>query len=261
MLSKEQLYEMYVVKRMTITEIATTRQKTSSTISNWLRKNGIETRQRRDAQMPVEPTKEQLLDLYCTQLKSIDTIANKLGSSEISIRNFLKKYNIRIRGKTELVAGHNRGQPCPEWQKKILSEYAKQRTGPKHPRFGVQLTQETKNKIANSLKGRFRGRLNPKWKENATHRWRVMLHNQYEYKEWRKQVFQRDNYSCKACRKPSNGDIQAHHILTLETNPELIFDVLNGITLCRKCHRSIRGKEPRFVEMFKELIGAPLPSP
>jgi hypothetical protein len=261
MLSKEQLYEMYVVKRMTTTEIATIIQKTDSTICNWLRKNGIETRQRREAQLPVEPTKEQLLDLYCSQLKSIDQIATELGSSEISIRRLLVQNAIPIRDRAWKCAESNKGKHLPLWQKQLLSTMAKQRVGPKHPRFGMRTPEETRQKIANSLKGRFRGRLNPQWKENATHRWRVTLHNQCEYKEWRKQVFQRDNYSCKACGKPSNGDIQAHHILPLETNPELIFDVLDGITLCRKCHRSIKSKELRFVELFRELIGAPLPSP
>jgi hypothetical protein len=254
MLSKEKLYEMYVTKRMTTAEIADTIQKSDSTVCNWLGKHGIQRRTRREAQMPVEPTKEQLADLYKNNLKSIDRIAIELGSSEISIARLLKEYGIQIRSRTELVAGHNKGKPLPAWQKKVISNCAKKRVGPNSPRFGVKLSQKTKDKIADSLKGRFRGRLNPKWKENATHRWRVPLHNQWEYKAWRKQVFQRDRYSCKTCCKPSSGDIQAHHIRPLEFNPELIFDVSNGITLCRKCHLSIKGKEIRFVELFKELI-------
>jgi len=254
MLSREQLYDMYITKRMTMLQIAETVKENHWTISKWINNYKIQTRNGREAQLPVEPSKEQLLDLYCTQLKSIDTIANELGCSEANISNLLKRYDIRIRSKTELVAGHNKGKPCPEWQKRILSDCAKKRIGPKSPRFGVQLTQETKDKIANSLKGRYRGRLNPKWKEDAIHRWRASFHHTYEYKSWRKQVFQRDGYSCKACGKPSNGDIQAHHIQPLEFSPELIFDVANGITLCRKCHRSIKGKEIQFVEMFSELV-------
>ena len=56
-----------------------------------------------------------------------------------------------------------------------------------------------------------------------------------EYKEWRNNVFERDNYTCQKCGK--KGDIEAHHIKEQCNYPELIFDINNGITLCRKCHK------------------------
>lgn len=58
--------------------------------------------------------------------------------------------------------------------------------------------------------------------------------NMPEYIEWRKSVFSRDNYTCQECGQMK--DIQAHHIKRWSSNPQLRFDIDNGITLCRDCH-------------------------
>lgn len=55
-----------------------------------------------------------------------------------------------------------------------------------------------------------------------------------DYKQWRKQVYQRDNYTCQYCG--SKEKINAHHIKSWKDFPELRYDVNNGITLCEKCH-------------------------
>lgn len=58
-----------------------------------------------------------------------------------------------------------------------------------------------------------------------------------KYKEWRRAVFERDNYTCQACN--ARGSVlHAHHIKPYSTNPELCFVVENGITVCRSCHRA-----------------------
>jgi 5-methylcytosine-specific restriction endonuclease McrA len=56
-----------------------------------------------------------------------------------------------------------------------------------------------------------------------------------EYKNWRKAVYERDNYTCQFCGK--RGDLNADHIKPLYTNPELAYDVNNGRTLCVECHK------------------------
>lgn len=56
-----------------------------------------------------------------------------------------------------------------------------------------------------------------------------------EYKEWRKKVFKRDNYTCRECGEKRY--LQAHHIKQVALFPELMFDVDNGETLCKECHQ------------------------
>lgn len=58
-----------------------------------------------------------------------------------------------------------------------------------------------------------------------------------EYKNWRKAVFTRDDYTCQDC-----GDkgvfLHPHHILSYTKFKEFRHDVDNGITLCVPCHRN-----------------------
>lgn len=78
-----------------------------------------------------------------------------------------------------------------------------------------------------------------------------------EYKQWRAYVFSRDGWTCQTCGLRGHGrDIEAHHITTIKellnkvqiksvgfddryflamSIPEM-FDVSNGVTLCKHCH-------------------------
>lgn len=56
-----------------------------------------------------------------------------------------------------------------------------------------------------------------------------------KYKEWRKNVFERDKYTCKKCGQ-MGYEIHAHHIAPYSENKKLRYEIDNGITLCKKCH-------------------------
>lgn len=60
-------------------------------------------------------------------------------------------------------------------------------------------------------------------------------------KEWRRQVFARDNYTCQKCnsrsQKGCNVYLEAHHIKSWAKYPELRYDLNNGLTLCKDCHK------------------------
>lgn len=57
-----------------------------------------------------------------------------------------------------------------------------------------------------------------------------------QYKKWRKSVYERDDYTCVLCGK-HGGDFQADHIKPFSSYPSLRFEISNGRTLCKKCHR------------------------
>lgn len=60
--------------------------------------------------------------------------------------------------------------------------------------------------------------------------------NSSEYKGWRKQVLERNEYTCQCCGQ--QGDhLDVHHIQSFRDHPELRFDPDNGRTLCRPCHK------------------------
>ncbi len=56
-----------------------------------------------------------------------------------------------------------------------------------------------------------------------------------EYKEWRKCVFTRDDFTCQACGQ-YGGQLQVDHELPFALYPDLRFEVLNGRVLCKGCH-------------------------
>ena len=67
------------------------------------------------------------------------------------------------------------------------------------------------------------------------------IRNCARYKDWRKAVFQRDNYTCQYC-KNYGGKLNAHHIEHFSKNTQRRFDIDNGITLCKSCHKKEHSK-------------------
>ncbi len=62
-----------------------------------------------------------------------------------------------------------------------------------------------------------------------------------EYAEWRKAVFERDGFTCQLCGRVGGG-LQAHHIRHWSTNINERYQVQNGVTLCKKCHKELHKK-------------------
>lgn len=83
------------------------------------------------------------------------------------------------------------------------------------------------------------GPLNNNWKGGITSLVQQVRHSP-EMKQWRKDVFERDNYTCTECgRKRKPGDrvlLEADHIKPFAKYPELRLSLSNGRTLCRECH-------------------------
>ena len=64
-----------------------------------------------------------------------------------------------------------------------------------------------------------------------------------EYKDldevWKRNVKQRDNYTCQICNKSiEKRNCHAHHIIPkLKIFQKYRWDLNNGITLCYRCHK------------------------
>src|SRR5450755_1385982 len=185
-LDKDTLRLLYIVDRMTTTEIAQlVGVRSSQTVCNWLKKYDIPIRDVREAQRAVKPDKELLHDLYVTQQLSIDTIARQVESTEASISRYLHAYGIPTRDRAAHLGGWNKGIPLPDWHKKVLSDSAKARTGEKSSRYGATLSKETRKQIAGSLRGKYRQHHHPNWKDGGITKYRMIVQGQFEYKDWR----------------------------------------------------------------------------
>jgi len=76
---------------------------------------------------------------------------------------------------------------------------------------------------------------NPNWQGGKTIQ-RQSEMAKIEYKQWRKSVYIRDNYTCQHCGQ-IGGNLEAHHIKSWKDYPELRHEITNGVTLCIRCHR------------------------
>ena len=79
------------------------------------------------------------------------------------------------------------------------------------------------------------------WQGGITNR-NKLLRNRKEQKDWRKAIFERDNFTCQACGV-RGVELHADHIKPFALFPELRLDLNNGRTLCVPCHK----KTPTFL--------------
>jgi len=122
---------------------------------------------------------------------------------------------------------------------------------------GKHHTEEAKGKVREARRGkvsnskgkkwslesreRRRGEGNPNWRGGRNKKRRSYHSTDRNYIEWRKKIFEYDNYTCWVCEERSgNGyrfEIMAHHLYSWVEYPKLRYSVRNGITLCKECHK------------------------
>jgi 5-methylcytosine-specific restriction endonuclease McrA len=164
--------------------------------------------------------------------------------------------------------GRLRSKACKEASRRngLLNPGLK---GKDNPFFGRVHSQETKAQISESRKGQClgednpsyggrplgvirkisetrikskvaRGKNNPNYKHGKSFRrneHRQLEMQRFRYREWRRRVFERDDYTCVDC-KVRGGDLEADHIKPWAKFPKLRYKVNNGATRCVECHRN-----------------------
>lgn len=121
---------------------------------------------------------------------------------------------------------HLRGEDSNHWQGgKLCIDCGKERG-----RYGAVRCKPCSGLVR-------RGENNHNWKGGKSKE-RVIDMGRTGYKNWRKDVFKRDNWTCKICDK-RGGQLEADHILGWAAFPRLRHSVDNGRTLCRSCHLSL----------------------
>lgn len=104
-------------------------------------------------------------------------------------------------------------------------------------------SEEFRQKISEA----FRGEKHPRWKGGVMKGRKDR--NLAVYKNWRNEVFARDNYTCQECGiKNHKGlgrtvKLEADHIKSWTDYPELRYEVGNGRALCKDCHSKRTGEQ------------------
>ena len=133
-----------------------------------------------------------------------------------------------------------------------------------HPRGmkGKTNSKESNEKRSNALKGRklsaeHRRKLSENYKgekcrfwKGGVYKFRDHLRDNFEYRQWRSDVFTRDDFTCQKCFV-RGGSLHAHHIKhfskIIEDNNiqsleeakvcQELWNINNGITFCDICHK------------------------
>lgn len=145
---------------------------------------------------------------------------------------------------------------------------------------GIKRSEETKKRISEAKKGikkseehKVKIGLSMKGRKNPEHSKRMSGENGLRYikdrtklkksddrrkdvanKDWRLKVFLRDNRNCQMYNEECIGKLEVHHILNWIDNPNLRYDINNGITLCHFHHPRGRVMEKKMVEYLQKLI-------
>ncbi len=121
-----------------------------------------------------------------------------------------------------------KGENHPNWRGKVNSIC---------PNCGN--TKEWHAKVCRKCWNQF-GENNPNWRNGIKKKLKNICGSRdyriFGYTDWRKDIFERDNWICQHCSK-KNKNLVAHHIQNFTDYPELRIDLNNGITLCKRCHK------------------------
>lgn len=172
-------------------------------------------------------------------------------------KDILQTENIKVSEGFKDVAGSNKGQPF--WLGKRLSEEHKKKmveTRKNNGSYvawnkGKKMSEEEKIKMNFSglSKGRGkRGKSSNLWRGGIS-LFTDQIRHCFQYRQWRSDVFTRDNWTCQICGL-RGGQLEAHHIISLsfvlrdnKINSLIeaekcseIWNINNGQTLCKKCH-------------------------
>ena len=154
-----------------------------------------------------------------------------------------KKHSKETKEKIRLARLGKKRPPMLEEQKKKISNTLKKKYA------SGELKKVISEKQKEFLRSR-RGSLSPNWRGGKSKKYEL-LRGSAKWREWRKKVFERDNYICQKCEQ-RGGILEPHHIKPVCDYPELVYSVKNGQTLCKKCHRKISNKQMRNNKFAKK---------
>lgn len=182
---------------------------------------------------------QSLIKQYIIDLISIDNLTKMYNCSSHQIRNILNKNNIHIRNLKE---AHCRKRI------NFICEYCNRPSEKRPSEYNQGKHHFCSSKCYYSFNC---GSNNGNYKHGKSNLLQN-IHLLSTYKFWRKSVFERDNYTCQVCNK-TNIYLEVHHKLPIlyifelfdinntkeALKCKLLWDINNGITLCKSCHNKV----------------------
>ena len=138
-----------------------------------------------------------------------------------------------------------------EIRKRMSEAHIGVQLGKKHPMFGKHWSKEIREKMSKTRLGKpawnkgkeylqIRGKNNPNWKGGITPK-NQLDRKSIKYKEWRKKVFKKDDYTCQGC-DIKGGYLEPHHLIAWAHYPKYRYESWNGQTACKPCHDNLHNE-------------------
>lgn len=209
--------------------------------------------------------KEWLIEKYFNEEKPTREISELLyGTPKNSpnVLGWMKKLEIPSRKRSNAVAlqwkgNHERKKKQAEFAVNHLGE------GTEARKKLIKMMQNPEYRLKASMAKR--GPKNPMWDSSIDEKTRAKFKHhsrQYiGYKQFRKSVYERDDYTCRVCKESPSGNLVVHHLNSFTDFPHLRIDINNGITLCNSCHKDYHSKfgmKGATEDKFKEYINQAL---
>lgn len=191
-------------------------------------------------------------DLSLKSNKKIIVICNKCKKIRI-----INKYNYRDLCKSCRQIGIKNVRYKQHWKEQFKNGNIPWNKGLKNVQHHSIITRK---KMSEKRKGKNHWN----WK-NGSASLGILIRNLFESKEWRNEVFKRDNYTCQECMQ-YGGNLETHHkiyfniilreflqfynqfspiedketLVRLAITYESFWNVSNGLALCKDCHKKIK---------------------
>lgn len=195
----------------------------------------------------------------CTTYKSKEVILKKYGVSNIRKidgieekieRTNMERYGCKNPFGNKLIQEKLKNTNIEKYGFKIPS---------KNKKVAIKIKKGCNEFYKNNPEKKMIGSKSPNWIGDQDYK--RSQRSTFVYNEWRKQVYNRDNYTCQCCKmKRTNSkqpSLNAHHIFNFSKYEKLRTDIENGITLCKICHtkfHSIYGKKYNTREQLEEFL-------
>lgn len=97
-----------------------------------------------------------------------------------------------------------------------------------------------------------------KWKKDRSTLSKKQERNDMAYREWRRLVWERDEFKCQIPDESCDKKFEAHHIVRWVEDEKLRYEVSNGITLCKKHHprknNDVKALKNTFINIVNNKI-------
>ena len=182
---------------------------------------------------------------YKEKFPGDDWCSKEFASKMTKIRRDNSKTEKALKAKS-LVGKSNKGKRrSKEWRRHRSKQYS----GKRNPFYGKNHSIDTKIKLSCHFRD-----IKIEDFDGFTKSLSLRQTKSGAFKTWRRLVFERDNYTCLLCGN-RGGFLEPHHIIPRRDAADRIYEIDNGATLCKNCHKKTFRKEYEFVEVLTGKVG------